>query len=1454
MSLETRSEWRKNDTPYLLTRVQTRDTQLHETRHNVAWDGDADNDPVERVDGVRGNQICLLRTKSGTHLVIDGMVQGKDVKNFNVLSAFQLTEMLYEEDTEIMTAAPVSVCCFVEHGMCPPQKIVVQVIQRVRLDTDQMDVDVLPVLSEATLRPTTESSPAMDVVSVPYPMRISRPPFVKLIFRDRYRAAVLENLSAATRNVAAMVSLVHDIRFPPEDGERTYNPSAVATANKNYSSRFPFLFTAWSAWQFTNKLISLEQPELWEGYEKYLAVIETSMHFLNMAWGLYRGGKAVAAELGLTEDDAKAAAVAQESADETFEIPLTELGQVLERLMNATTGGLGSKRGEPWTLEEMKQQHHFADAQITRYLLQQLHSKLWSGWLKEQFVKLGETLPTGRSVSSKILAAQKKAKESMDSIQKLIDANDEVVVFMDKDKLEARGFIETHIRLNVVEDRNLTTYDVKAGNNDAFYAGWAACGYDFARRSFIDKVEQIEADLDEMPGDPLSKKPLVQMFYTGNVKVDFTNLVFPTTGSVIPSRGEFKKVLVKFKEAVLAGLTTATSRFPSPPPAPPPNPLPLVRWLPCVMQPSAKLSCAARLHQHAEGEFSSQTQLSTQIAQPLMAATLASSAASARCVQTARQFWQFAHVESNRPRLLIRYKDDGDIPNDAAEWKPAENTFRIVSRLVYAPRMPTEATHKMQCFLSQRSPDVMETMQWLERSSLVAHLLDSVPCRTHAEELALGALADRICDAFVARIAEARTTSPKAKHLMDSILQESVADFQRAAALSEHVFHSQGTDSRRLHHNDSFFGCYAGGMTLRAVLAEVPAWRDWQSVSRVPGRTRMDRLFLAAQVVPPQLQMISDTLRAVGSLRPKTAERMPFLCTQSLLPNELFLGEQRGPAVQLEHAFKALCRVEALCQMFEVDGDYRRAVLADCAKARANLEVAQQLSAQGVPAQPQATALFDEPASFPADHRLQEDLEHEDRAVDVGDWELELEMRELALRMDIERHKERVTTDSIDDLKQAIASLNIADQKMYWIPFGAGIASALCPSMGRAFEETPVWLKFLEQDAKEKDDQKEKDGQITYVRVRSWTADNPSPGMHPFQIRIDSDDNIRPYFQVLHVPEPPKMNDLPDPTLHKAWTAAADGDAGASGVAVDCSNDILWNVERVMQCILLHRNKIKDASLLFEAPELPLVPAPDQPSIPPGASEKLYEKAELIAAILYHDLSHDEVGIPPGSTEFAQQKIFTGVAHGPAGFDFVIRGDDASSLDRHEGASVDASTVLLNDSDFDKYGFKDPTRDAYNELAKESLEDLRKRVGAAGGTAQMEELLKNLRAGRRTKDPVRTELEKLVQQNYRAKSYIERVRKERQERLRESFKPIEDNHKSMNKAIERRNEHTRRLWPAIVSIAEKLAGDLLNGLPDAHCEKPSGAEDILEKAYKKNTRKLRVVPLCELCRTLATPL
>ena len=492
---------------------------------------------------------------------------------------------------------------------------------------------------------------------------------------------------------------------------------------------------------------------------------------------------------------------------------------------------------------------------------------------------------------------------------------------------------------------------------------------------------------------------------------------------------------------------------------------------------------------------------------------------------------------------------------------------------------------------------------------------------SHEAELVAGVIAELAARDALARTLDGCTLAPTRGQLMRTAVQAAVEQLRAARLLAKACFGREGQNaSPWLGHDDCLFDCYPSGDALRLLLHELPSWRAWSQPWTVGNATlaasdRFVVLEARGQARPPGIAALDAVLEALGALQPSLEvplDAFPFLATQTLcelaagaplvrcaVPQGVAAsGEARvlaALAAHAEAAHEAASRIATLATGFRLPPWSERAALADCAAARpvlARVLALEVVSTASIPAgtPPAAVAVLDRPIAACFDDEagppLQRGVPTEPRAATVLDNTTDAAQRVLAARLAVFRFNidglasERAlpaTGACAEGLGDALltrfAGLAVADapppaQRLaYLCPFGGGFLSELQPWAGRAFEDTPVFARHL-ADA----------GPPTDAAVRQATlllrpADEPS--QHPLVVTAR---HPQPGPSALGFllsaasaamrPEPPPTTLLahgtvPIRTLRAAWNEAE------RARSVDAASAFLWNVERLVQAVLV---------------------------------------------------------------------------------------------------------------------------------------------------------------------------------------------------------------------------------------------------------------------------------------------
>jgi len=568
------------------------------------------------------------------------------------------------------------------------------------------------------------------------------------------------------------------------------------------------------------------------------------------------------------------------------------------------------------------------------------------------------------------------------------------------------------------------------------------------------------------------------------------------------------------------------------------------------------------------------------------------------------------YVENNgavreRLRFFIGYETSNGKPlPNAIPLPPDRDVPSISTSLFYAPRMPMDIGEVLTCRTRHARPGADIRVEWLARTP-AAHASEYDKARsgniaeaigvpaTHVGELVAGAYAHILCEDEVRRFNQ-DAYDPLGQQLMRSSSMTAAERLRRASELAKHVFEADGVP-RRLEDDDAFFASFPGGDDLGVALRECAAWRQWRpawktriedATCEVPTAERLNRLVDAYAAAPRALESLSNFAKALARAKPMPSggahdwRALPYMCTQSLAAGD----RAAGAAMHIEHAQRALARLTLLSNAIGLPSQqYLGSLQLEAATARPILKrwirrdppVASSAWAQLLPGQVGADAFSQ--TGIP-------ERPTPNSQYDAATLTTLLQNRLQSLSL----------SDFHDGVRASTPMIKIEDEleTSYMVPFGGAVLRELAPTMSRALEEAPVYLALMRS---------ERLGTTAALMGdagRGFTvtvgALQPSGERHPMHIDWSQSGTegaslafscarmarFRAYVRA----------ELAGPysTLQSVVSALADVKDGDLGGSVDAANAILWNIERVLQALIIiatHRAP-SETSVVISPPSL----------------------------------------------------------------------------------------------------------------------------------------------------------------------------------------------------------------------------------------------------------------------------
>ena len=1198
------------------------------------------HDPDVNVAVEKGacTQVVVHKARDGSYrLLLNGCESQLGEDGYHTLPSYRMEERIREDATGREVPAPVLAAVLVEDGACAPESVTLQVKQRTFVAGMQTDEGSEPVVSEAQLRSTRPGDRRCLARAVSYPMAIG--PTVKATFADRKRARQVM-LDSLARYRKSLIRLLRN-RVPDKKlVGRLINAAINASPWQKAGMAVAFL-PALPVLAGAALLAAAGAGAAGPAAVGYAAFSSASLA-AQVAWSVAKQREIEA----LREDQMRP----QEHTISVFDLPL-----IIQRIAGTAGGGMYSRGGVPLSLKELRAAKRHDDAALMEWITE--HAELGVDEKAEMERMLDEeyrkTLPQGHPEKDRVSAAtRQQIKADVEEAAKsalVLDGRDlgntYTIDSVDEADIVARGYVESVLCIEVVDSRrpgSRTRETFKLRSAQAFSAGFVAAGYLHLEQ----KLTATVADVKKMFASSLDLNhvPIVhQHMYkdarpTGDAKKDLMDFwvkrnqgtSFPPEQRVFASLNGFAQKVLETLQAVKALATLPANR---------PLRFPLVaRYLPHVVRIRVGGAASFALGTEDANVVISEVGGVTAIANDGLRDAVGDMSNIARTVrQAVAQFVEGEGVA--RPRTRVQLVMAGTrIDPDAAGVSPlvepvAKRMSTINTRHVYAPRLPLAVVDAMACREEHTQMREQLAIAWLQaplQEPKGTGIADKfrVPA-SHTGELTLGVIADLATDDVLKRAPNPGLhVSPMRTHLMESAVENAVRRLSAVVPLTREVFRERPVP-KRLHDSDALFVCYPEGPTLLKLLRESAAWREWQTPRTDPwkGRRsgwRQDMRAAMADAAPTSIASLVELLESIERLQAVVMplDRFPFLAPQTLAthtPEALAMLKTHdalspkvlnrawaGLAMQLEHAAFAAQRLRAMATGLGVSEPHQAALLRDCVRARPVLQhvpVGADLDEAPVSCVG-SLALFTQPISqlrgsgplqpgvpdTPSAHTLLDNRLH--RAV--------LQARTAAMRLDIaDLANERALEDDAP-LDEIFARLRVGSSAaQYLVSFGDAAVKGHYPLMGRFFESLPVYMGLLHADAPKTSKREASRGTIV-----PRTAHDCEDNLHPMVITTNGAEPSKLRLSVALV-NLERSDAMSAPLPETLAEALAQLDTTEGGVDVDAASAILFNVERLVQCVLLVAATSPECESLVIPPPISVDAMRVAIPIEPQASQRL---------------------------------------------------------------------------------------------------------------------------------------------------------------------------------------------------------------------------------------------------------
>ena len=1114
----------------------------------------------------------------------------------HVLPRFRMDSLMQEDATGNSVASPVIAGLLVEEGASVPDMVKLQVMQRTFVGGVQLDAGSETVAAEMELSPTLPSSIEADCVAVGYPIALTAPADLEIVDN-----AAAEQLQRNAREGIVRTILTTLARAGGSDWTGAFR---TAVQRLPGAAILLSLFGAGvSAVLEAGPLMDVNVPVTVQTGIALSALAEFLMRYLNR-------------NTETTQDRVN-------RAQRRVNISVFDLPALIRRVVGYQRGGVYSAMGRAVTLDELKEARRFDDVVFIQ-TLQRL--KQQEDELKEINAELQKVNVPDAQLRETMAELRKLNDNALPNIVKF--TNIDAAELQRKGYVESYYRIEV-VDTNRDAAVGRTTFLVTSDRS--FFAGIVASGYRKLQENLNETVDEvalaISYDIDPFKSPLIrSIRPVnslaqaVSQRIVGNNRQEF----WPSVNALLARlRALAKQVdaslgaLVDDPDKQTVTLEAATVR----------------RRLPHVVRMRNNAGMAFVLAQNSGIQVLNESESVVSSLENGLRNVVAASAATLRIVRQATgQFIQADGILRAR-LCLVLHTTGFPLPENALPRIPnrsaarCDATIGIRTTNFYTARLPADVIGAIERHAQHTRLVEAMSIEWMctERrtSSHKAKVEKSVASTlqlpaTHEGELVAGVLVDLAVEELLRRTRSSLATSPTREQLMHTAAEYAVRQLRLASAVAQRTLYS-GSRPLRISNEDAFYDCYPGGMALLRLLHESAIWRSWhapwtqRNAYCTGGLTdRFGLVEASAHAVPEGLTSLTRMLDLLRNVRiPETLELLglPFLSAQTMewhtvhtlplvladgsyVPRELGHESTRQHAwlmlaAQIEASYDAACRVSVLASGMRIDRANTHALLRETVAARPILDLAARVSVNDAPlAARESARLRDVPVARVDDgtdaRPLQPGLPRVPRTstlLDNRQPEIRVlfQTRLAMLRFDSVRRRaeERVLdNESGQALLDRFSGLSInahndatATRREYLVAFGGAFVAELSPTTGRHFEGTAIFSAMLSHPVLST--------ATGFARLARLRGRIDPESAHPFLLGIDDsttvDATLVPVPAVVQSDENDPEGESSTQSLRELWERLQRAKQLPSfhGTGVDAASCLLFNVERVVQSLLL---------------------------------------------------------------------------------------------------------------------------------------------------------------------------------------------------------------------------------------------------------------------------------------------
>jgi hypothetical protein len=1409
-------------------------------------------------------------------LFLDGRKSTANVDGVHELPPFREDEVTAEDGSGHLLAAPVVLGCLVEEGGRVPMEVRVEVVQRVFVDGVQVDAGNESIVAESLIEPFTTDLAKAKLAAVAYPARFTKAPYVTIVDRNKIRRASEERRKALITSLVELGGVVQGgsedrqrqnaTRLAEELGRPLEADPTPGTTNAPSRAERRKLLAARIAGLFGLTVAAVTGPA---------AGVVLLPWAAGMYWRYYTHDDEVE-QLKLRGSD--------------VDIPLAAIPSILERAVGYSTGGKWSNSGIIYTFDELRNSGRVADAAVLEMfqyappLTAPLPPNDWTAAAKTKLAKA-------------FSAVQTASKELYGNVLNTGG--------LSVDVLEGRGYVEHSLRIVVVrpevdaaEPRHgqPLVFNVRASEGASRLAGWLASG---AHNDYL-KLQSTVASLSSVlqnAAAPLHLSPVVRRkVFTGNFASDAYNWAIGYGNAQLQQeRNEFVAQLDDFVDKLRKSAAPYIDALASLKPVGDATASAgltkyIVRLLPQRAVPSGVIVPTATLRRDAVVDYSSNDVPVSKSEQGIVDA-VASCNGSASAVRRALKHWfeRDDGVVRQRTRLLLRLESRHQRPQGAVN-PPDSGPVVAASRNVYMARFPLHVIDALEGYDDHGRLGERTRIEWLTRGEAARLNIDP----THAGELVASAFVDLACTAILKR----QATGPRSE-LMTSPDAAASIELKLAASLVDAVIDIEASPPWKVPDADAIFACFPGGLALRHVLRESPAWRRWamqspvavgmpvvggaQLVPRLTDVARSDartNAYSSASFASHRHMQALVAAMKRGSQRPNKdghgvdCTRLPFLAGQTLgFARQLAPLRVSFPLDQLNAAYAAVVRVNLLAEALGIGDAMHTTALVDAVWARPIVQAAASATITSDEMRNAVDDILDKTFKLQPPYNdvqlgVPETPQINPTGID-GNALTRLSRRLAALSLDVELLAGETLRDdtsaSEGALVQRFSNLDVgaagtpsrSEKWRYLVPFGAGPAGALHPGLANAtaMEQTPIYTSSVLTQlegfvARAADPVLDSDCRVNCIEIGYERLSPP----HPMVIEAEGDPSsaVWPERVAVRVVLNATSN-LPRPCL-----AAAGRLVGASatlrgavallqqpaaqcerGLFVDIGAELQWTIERIVQALCIVMTSRPNAVVRVQAPDAPsdsnLTLYADPPQPLPPPRLETTRRRRLEIALLIADYVDKDMDPTTSSSQ------------GEVDLDFeLLTGYADQSLEA-------ADTGVIWRSPKPKY-----TKTRHD--AKTDAEVRTALLAASGQAAPSPRTNEDIADAvvdrlKQNARKLQTSEGKSVNAAYEYfKSMIATMEAEHADAIaewqRQTTATTDLNNAIRDAATQKRDALLAR-WPALVATAAGLVAELATPPLVVIAEPSSGADALVAKVKASQARRVKAVPLCEWTALLA---